>query len=98
MSGGAPIDVDVELDTGPAAGPLLEVRDLRVHFDHGGRRICAVNGLSYALTQSRNALELLGFTVDPGGSAVLCWLPQLFSGFRFRGFRKLTSSTAPSGW
>ena len=30
---------------------------------------------------SSNALELVGFTVDPGGSAVLCLTPQLYSGF-----------------
>ena len=30
---------------------------------------------------SSNALELVGVTVDPGGSAVLCWAPQLYSGF-----------------
>ena len=28
-----------------------------------------------------NTLEQLGVTVDPGGSAVLCCLPQLYSGF-----------------
>jgi hypothetical protein len=50
MSGGAPVDVHVDADTAPATGPLLEVRDLRVHFDHGGRRICDVDGLSYALS------------------------------------------------
>ena len=30
-----------------------------MHFDHGGRRICAVNGLSYALTVGRT-LALIG--------------------------------------
>jgi oligopeptide/dipeptide ABC transporter ATP-binding protein len=59
MSRGAPVDVDVEIDSGPGKGPLLDVRDLRVHFDHGGRRICAVNGLSYALTVGRT-LALIG--------------------------------------
>src|SRR4030095_2046481 len=30
---------------------------------------------------SSNALELVGFTVDPDGSAVVCLAPQLYSGF-----------------
>ena len=48
------------------------------------------------MRRRRNTLELLGFTVDPDGSAVLCFLPQLFQGSAFGGFRKLTTSTAPS--
>ncbi len=59
MSGGAPVDVDVQVDTGPTTAPLLELRDLRVHFDLGARRICAVDGLSYALAVGRT-LALIG--------------------------------------
>ena len=58
-SGEAPADVRVEVGTPPATGPLLEVRDLRVDFSHGGRRIRAVNGLSYALPVGRT-LALIG--------------------------------------
>ena len=56
-SGGAPADVRVEIGTPPAAGPLLEVRDLRVDFRHGGRTIRAVNGLSYALAGRAHARD-----------------------------------------
>ena len=61
MSGGAPANVNVEVavDPGPTTGPLLELRDLRVHFDLGDRRICAVDGLSYTLSVGRT-LALIG--------------------------------------
>ena len=49
----------VEVGAPPATGPLLEVRDLRVDFRHGGRTIRAVNGLSYALAVGRT-LALIG--------------------------------------
>jgi len=58
-SGEAPVDVRVEAGGAPAAGPLLEVRDLRVTFDTGGRSVCAVNGLSYQLSVGRT-LALIG--------------------------------------
>ena len=46
MSGGAPIDVDVEVDTGPRRDRCSRSRDLRVRFDHGGAAdLRAVNGL-----------------------------------------------------
>ncbi len=37
----------------PAGEPLLEVRDLRVRFSRGDRRVDAVNGLSYRLDAGR---------------------------------------------
>ena len=43
-----------------------------------------------------NTLELVGVTVDPGGSAVLCYAPQLYSGFPLSRTRELTSSAARS--
>ena len=52
-SGEARADVQVEVGSVPATGPLLEVRDLRVDFRHGGRSLRAVNGLSYALPVGR---------------------------------------------
>ena len=56
----APADVRVEIGGGaPAAGPLLEVRDLRVDFRHGGRSVRAVDGLSYALPVGRT-LAVIG--------------------------------------
>jgi ABC-type glutathione transport system ATPase component len=58
-SGEAPADVRVEVGAAPAAGPLLEVRDLRVDFSHGGRGVRAVDGLSYALAVGRT-LALIG--------------------------------------
>ncbi|HVD49875.1 MAG TPA: ATP-binding cassette domain-containing protein, partial [Gaiellaceae bacterium] len=58
-SGEAPAEVHVEVGSVPATGPLLEVRDLHVDFSHGGRRIRAVNGLSYALPVGRT-LALIG--------------------------------------
>ena len=58
-SGEAPAEVRVEVGTAPATGPLLELRDLRVDFRHGGRTIRAVNGLSYALSVGRT-LALIG--------------------------------------
>jgi oligopeptide/dipeptide ABC transporter ATP-binding protein len=58
-SGEAPAEVRIEVGTAPATGPLLELRDLRVDFRHGGRTIRAVNGLSYALSVGRT-LALIG--------------------------------------
>lgn len=43
----------------PAAGPLLEVADLRVQFRLRGRRVHAVNGLSYRL-QAGRMLAIIG--------------------------------------
>jgi oligopeptide/dipeptide ABC transporter ATP-binding protein len=53
--------VEVRVETGgePAAGPLLDVRDLRVTFDQGGRTVNAVNGLTYELSGGRT-LALIG--------------------------------------
>jgi oligopeptide/dipeptide ABC transporter ATP-binding protein len=42
-----------------AAGPLLELRDLRVEFRLGHRRIRAVDGLSYAISAGRT-LAVIG--------------------------------------
>ena len=50
----------------------------------GSRRTAPLvrpGGLAAMSRNSRNTLELLGFTVDPDCSAVLCCLPQLYSGF-----------------
>jgi oligopeptide transport system ATP-binding protein len=58
-SGEAPADVHVEVGSVPTTGPLLEVRDLRVEFRHGGGSIRAVNGLSYALPVGRT-LAVIG--------------------------------------
>jgi ABC-type microcin C transport system duplicated ATPase subunit YejF len=58
-SGEARADVEVEVGRVPETGPLLEVRDLRVDFAHGGRRLRAVNGLSYALPVGRT-LAVIG--------------------------------------
>jgi oligopeptide/dipeptide ABC transporter ATP-binding protein len=58
-SGEAPADVHVEVGAAASTGPLLEVRDLRVDFHHGGRTIRAVNGLSYALSVGRT-LAVIG--------------------------------------
>jgi oligopeptide/dipeptide ABC transporter ATP-binding protein len=38
---------------------LLELRDLRVHFDLGGRQVCAVDGLSYSISTG-TTLALIG--------------------------------------
>ncbi|MQA08743.1 MAG: ATP-binding cassette domain-containing protein [Pseudonocardiaceae bacterium] len=46
-------------DQGGAAEPLLEVTDLRVQFRRGGRRVNAVNGLSYRLPAGR-MLAIIG--------------------------------------
>jgi oligopeptide transport system ATP-binding protein len=43
----------------PAGRTLLEVRDLRVAFTRGGRRVHAVNGLSYGLGQGE-MLAIIG--------------------------------------
>jgi oligopeptide/dipeptide ABC transporter ATP-binding protein len=40
-------------------GPLLELRDVRVAFDQGGRHVVAVDGLSYAVAPGRT-LALIG--------------------------------------
>jgi ABC-type microcin C transport system duplicated ATPase subunit YejF len=58
-SGEARADVQVEVGPVPATGPLLEVRDLRVDFRHGGRSLRAVDGLSYALPVGRT-LAVIG--------------------------------------
>ncbi|WP_327107399.1 ABC transporter ATP-binding protein [Nonomuraea glycinis] len=50
-------------DAGSVTGrALLEVRDLRVRFSRGGRRVHAVNGLSYRL----NAGEILAIIGESG--------------------------------
>jgi oligopeptide/dipeptide ABC transporter ATP-binding protein len=43
----------------PTGQPLLDVRDLRVRFDRRGRRVMAVNGLSYQLHAGR-MLAIIG--------------------------------------
>jgi oligopeptide/dipeptide ABC transporter ATP-binding protein len=58
-SGEASADVHVEVGRVPATGPLLEVRELRVDFRHGGRSLRAVDGLSYALPVGRT-LAVIG--------------------------------------
>jgi oligopeptide/dipeptide ABC transporter ATP-binding protein len=47
------------VEDAPAARPLLDVRDLRVRFDVHGRRVQAVNGLSYRLHAGRT-LAIIG--------------------------------------
>jgi oligopeptide/dipeptide ABC transporter ATP-binding protein len=54
-----PVEVDVAVGPDAGASPLLELRDLRVHFEHGGRRIRAVDGLSYALSTG-STLAVIG--------------------------------------
>jgi oligopeptide/dipeptide ABC transporter ATP-binding protein len=49
----------VDRVAGLPAEPLLVVEDLRVRFTRGGRRINAVNGLSYELTPGRT-LAIIG--------------------------------------
>jgi oligopeptide/dipeptide ABC transporter ATP-binding protein len=44
-----PLDVDVHVAPDASTEPLLAMSDLRVHFSHGGRRITAVDGLSYTV-------------------------------------------------
>jgi oligopeptide/dipeptide ABC transporter ATP-binding protein len=53
-------DVAERMATATATGqPLLDVRDLRVRFDVRGRRVMAVNGLSYRLHAGRT-LAIIG--------------------------------------
>ena len=48
-----------ETETVHSGMPLLDVRDLRVRFDRRGRRVFAVNGLSYQLPAGRT-LAIIG--------------------------------------
>jgi oligopeptide/dipeptide ABC transporter ATP-binding protein len=61
MSEGAtPVEVDARVQDGSAnGGALLELRDLRVDFRTGGRRVRAVDRLSYAISAGRT-LALIG--------------------------------------
>ncbi|HKE81343.1 MAG TPA: ABC transporter ATP-binding protein [Solirubrobacteraceae bacterium] len=58
-------DHTASVETEPQAGdrapgaPLLELRDVRVAFRHGGRRLVAVDGLSYTVAPGRT-LALIG--------------------------------------
>jgi oligopeptide/dipeptide ABC transporter ATP-binding protein len=54
-----PVDVDVDVASESTASPLLAISDLRVHFEHAGRVIRAVDGLSYALS-SGTTLAVIG--------------------------------------
>jgi oligopeptide/dipeptide ABC transporter ATP-binding protein len=85
-----PVDVDVAVGPEESATPLLELRDLRVHFEHGGRRIRAVDGLSYAVSAGTTLAVIgesgSGKTVS--SRAVMGLLPEtaaLSGSVRFQG-------------
>jgi oligopeptide/dipeptide ABC transporter ATP-binding protein len=55
----APVAGGVRVDAGAPSAPLLELRDLRVAFGHGDRRVVAVDGLSYSVAAG-TTLALIG--------------------------------------
>jgi peptide/nickel transport system ATP-binding protein/oligopeptide transport system ATP-binding protein len=55
----APVEVDARVEDGAPDGALLELRDLRVDFGTGGRRVRAVDRLSYKVSSGRT-LALIG--------------------------------------
>ena len=57
--GTAPVQVDAHVADGAADGALLELRDLRVDFRTSGRRVRAVDRLSYKVSAGRT-LALIG--------------------------------------
>jgi oligopeptide/dipeptide ABC transporter ATP-binding protein len=54
-----PVEADVRVGAEPGAPPLLELRDLRVAFHQGARRVVAVDGLSYRVATGQT-LALIG--------------------------------------